>query len=185
MVLFLLFFSCSTPPTECIENTTEPACNDDSLSDFENGLLADAIAEIREGIVPFSESGFGICEGVQKCERFLGATPGLLAEGDHLVHAELKVPDYGEGWTVNFVHQCNVAGENTNQMPANVWSKSYNVKNSGPNRGYRVSPLIRIKSPHPSGARTCTYSLTPVRPDGKELPAHQGSYETPASIQSD
>lgn len=184
MFLFLLIFSCSKPPADCVESNTPPTDEGVSLSAFEQDLLAPAINEIRVGIVPFSETGFGICEGIQKCERFLGATPGLLPEGEHLIHAELKVPNYGDGWTVRFSHECTPTEKKGTKVPPNVWTKSYAVQHSGPNRGYRVSPLIRIKSPHPSGARTCTYSLTPVRPDGKELPAHQGSYETSASLQS-
>jgi hypothetical protein len=142
-------------------------------------LLSKPLAEIRSGILPFGEQSFGVCTGVQKCETFEGAEAGSLSEGDHLIYAELRVPELGEDWKALFALHCETTRADGSSAPYD-YERSYDVRYSGPNRGFRLSPMMRVKSPHSSGARACTYSLTPIRPDGEAGDPWTGSYATPA-----
>ena len=44
-------------------------------------------------------------------------------------------------------------------------SKEYDVQYAGTEHGSRLSPLLTIRSPEPSGAKNCTYTLTSLHPD--------------------
>ena len=184
MIFLLPLLACSSPAPDCPEcpdhKETESSAPQGSaqMSPWEAELLAEPLAEIRQGIQPFNEESIGVCTGVQKCEAYLGAEPGLLGEGDHMVFAELRVPSYGENWKANFELHCETSRPDGSSTPYD-YDRSYEVRNSGPNRGYRLSPMMRIKSPHSSGPRSCTYSLTPIRPDGEAGEAWTGSYQTP------
>ena len=178
MLTLLAFFACaSNDPIEC------PACDETisapsaagNLSDWELSLLQEPLEDIRAGIRPFGEESFGICRGVQKCEEFIGKDPGVLNDGDHMVYAELRVPKLGEQWQADFSLNCETAREDGTSQPYE-YNRSYSVSHSGPNRGYRLAPMARIQSPNTTGKRECSYSLTPVRPDGERLAPMTGTF---------
>ena len=189
MLLLSLFFGCSAEPQDCPKcpeptGTTEAAApvqesgTQHSLSAWEAELLAEPLDDLRAGIRPFHPEGFGVCRGVQRCEEFLGTDPGLLPSGDYMVYAELRVPQLGEGWRANFELKCDIEREGEASRPYE-YSRSYEVAYAGPNRGYRLAPMMRIKSAEPDGAlRDCVYTLTPSRPDGEAAEPLAGSYST-------
>ena len=92
-----------------------------------------------------------------------------------MVRAEVRAPAVGEAWQVKFQVDCSV-GERA--LPTH--EKVYPVTWTGRSRGFRLQPLWTIQSPHPSGARECRYSLTPLRGDVPTGEAWTGSYRTPA-----
>lgn len=187
MLFLLSLLACSSPPADC---TPCPDCEADApssgdktsqssieLEAWEAELLAAPLETIRKGIQPTPDSGFGICLGIQKCESFLGPEPGVLAEGDYLAYAELNVPNLGEGWAAHFKLHCETTRPDGSTTSSD-YDRRYDIRNSGPNRGYRLSPMMRIKSPNSAGPKACTYTLTPIRPDGVEGDAWSGSYST-------
>ena len=189
MLLLTLFFGCSSQPQDCPECPEPTVAHESqaespstpsphSLSSWEAELLAEPLEDLRAGVRPFHPEGFGICRGIQRCEEFLGTDPGLLPSGDYMVYAELRVPQLGEGWSANFQLDCDIKREGQETRPYE-YSRSYEVAYSGPNRGYRLAPMMRIKSAEPDGAlRDCRYSLTPSRPDGEASEPLTGSYST-------
>jgi hypothetical protein len=186
MLLLLLVLACSTPaPTDC---PTCPACPEQASSAASGGtelapwqaeLLAPAIDELERGLQAWGEQPFGVCEGKRDCDSYLGATPEPLGPGNFFVRAELKAPSVGEGWKATFAVTCTSTDARGN---ANEQSheKTYDIKYTGKDRAYRLQPLWKIQSPHPGGARSCDFSLTPLRPDGEPGEALKGHYETPA-----
>ena len=133
------------------------------------------------GVQPWSDESWGICTGIQKCEQYLGKDAEALPEGDHVLFVELKVPALGDGWKMKFHWSCdthNIHGRTTFQEH----EKEYTVRYSGPNRGFRLLPLWRIKSPHAQGARECDYQMTAIRPDGTAGETWGGSYKTPSPL---
>jgi hypothetical protein len=188
MITLLSLLACGSPaPVECPECPdcqsveAEPSATSPNLTEWEAGVLAGPIETLRDGIKPFSESSWGICLGVQQCEGEGGGVvdAGTLATGDHVIFAELSVPELGGQWSVNFHMECQTTG-NTGVTSDYNYDRSFDVRNGGPNRGYRLMPLARIKAPHPSGARECAYTLTPIWPDGREGAPWTGSYSTAA-----
>ena len=189
MLLLTLVIGCSSSPQDCPECPEAPSVStgevsgttsstSNSLSDWEAELLAEPLEDLRAGVRPFHPEGFGICRGVQRCEEFLGTDPGLLPSGDYMVYAELRVPQLGEGWRADFELNCDIQREGQETRPYE-YSRSYEVAYAGPNRGYRLAPMMRIKSAEPDGAlRDCSYTLTPSRPDGESAEALKGSYRT-------
>ena len=189
MLLLTLFFACSSSSQDCPEcpetpivpadeSTGSVSPSQNSLSDWEAELLAEPLEDLRAGVRPFHPEAFGVCRGVQRCEEFLGTDPGLLPSGDYMVYAELRVPQLGEGWSANFELNCDIQREGQETRPYE-YSRSYEVAYAGPNRGYRLAPMMRIKSAEPDGAlRDCSYTLTPSRPDGESAVALTGSYST-------
>jgi hypothetical protein len=180
MLTFLTFFACSSAPpvADCPDC---PDCPETEVGvevdDWEQEVIEPILETLRTGITPWGEESFGICKGIQRCDEFVGTDVGELPEGDHVIFAELRVPKLGEEWKVNFHWECTTetrAGNTASQDH----DKSYVVRHSGPNRGFRLLPLWRVKSPHTQGARECSYSLTPMRPDGQEGEAMTGSYST-------
>jgi hypothetical protein len=180
MLFLLSLFACSSPPA-C--TAASPAGGAESstasvqLESWEANLLAKPLEMIRKGIQPVADSGFGICLGVQKCESFLGPDPEVLPEGDYLAYAELNVPGLGDGWAAHFKLHCETTRPDGSSASSD-YDRRYDVRNSGPNRGYRLSPMMRIKSPNSAGPKACTYTLTPIRPDGIEGEPWSGSYST-------
>ncbi|MCB9758431.1 MAG: hypothetical protein H6739_01190 [Alphaproteobacteria bacterium] len=182
MLLISLLMACSggsaPGPADCPDC---PPCEQagDALSPFEAGLLKDDLADLRKGIRPFNAEGFGVCEGKRTCDRFLGAEAGELPAGsDYIVQAELTVPKLGDGWQVEFAMECETQGKSGNSS-TNKDAKTYSVSYSGAERGYSLRPLRTIPSPNSSGARSCTYSLTPLNPDGSRGEPMTGSFSTP------
>ncbi len=176
MPWFLLFVACARPP-EC------PPCAADTpgavtLAPWEAALLAGTLDDLRSGIRGAGDQAFGLCAGRTACESFVGASPpDPLSEGDWFVRAELLVPAAGEGWTVLFHVECTTH-PGAPEAATQVHDRQYPVKFMGRDRPYRLSPLWKIRSPHPGGPQACTWSLTPVRPDGVRGDPWTGAYRT-------
>jgi hypothetical protein len=169
--------------TACVgERTASTSCPQPGLAieDWEAQILGPTLEELREGVHPLGEQGFGVCRGKTECEEFLGQAPGDLAPGEYFLRTELKVPRAGSAWKAEFNIECRTVGKET---PPQVHKRSYDLKYMGPERGQRIQPLWRIQSPHPNGVRTCSYSLTPIRPDGVAGKAWEGTYTTPAPVE--
>lgn len=149
-----------------------------TLAPWEAELLAPELEALRAGVVARGEQGFGVCAGKDDCEAFVGGDAGELPLGPHILSAELDVPALGEGWQVRFDLVCDVTTPKGNTSTVDH-SKTYKVVHTGPKRGYHLSPLWKIQSPHPQGRRDCKYSLTPLRPDGAEGTPLRGAYATP------
>jgi len=185
MFLLLLLVACTNQaPTDCPECPTCPeqaaaAGGSTALASWEADLLAPAIEELRLGLQTWGDQPFGVCEGKRDCDTYLGDKPGLLKPGSFFVRAELKAPSVGEGWKASFSVACSSTDARGNTSEQNH-DKTYDIKYTGKERAYRLQPLWKVQSPHPGGARTCDYSLTPIRPDGEAGEAWTGHYETPA-----
>ncbi|MCP4808345.1 MAG: hypothetical protein GY884_23635 [Proteobacteria bacterium] len=179
MLFLSMLAACETaqdcPEVACPECVPPPA---NALEDWEAALLSEPLDDLRAGVRPYGEDSVGICQGDDKdCPDFIGLDAGTLAEGDHILMAELAVPAVGEGWQVRFEVACDVTLLNGKVSDVDH-EKTYDVIHTGPNRGYRLSPLWRIQSPHPQGERRCTWALTPVRPDGVDGTPMHGAYTT-------
>ncbi len=191
MITILSLLACGSPaPVECPEcpdcdalaaEAAEPTATNPTLTEWEAEILAGPIETVRAGIQPFSETSWGICQGIQQCEGEGGGVvdAGTLESGNHVIFAELTVPELGGQWSVNFHLECVTTGS-TGVTSDYGYDRSFDVRNGGPNRGYRLMPLTRITAPHPSGARECSYTLTPVWPNGQEGEPWAGSYSTAA-----
>ena len=174
--MLLLLLACARPP-EC------PTCEDlpasQKLADWEAPLLAPYLEDLRLGIRQSGEQGFGICQGKRSCDAWVGPSSEELPAGDYLIRAELKVPQLASGWKVSFHIDCTLTaadGRTTSQ----VHDRDYDVRAVTKEQGFRLQPLWMIQSPHPNGARDCSFSLTPHRPDGVAAEAWTGHYKTPA-----
>ncbi len=185
MLLLLLMMACtSQTPTSCPECPVCPeqppaAAGASQLADWEATLLSPAIEELRQGMQTWGEQPFGVCEGKRDCDTYKGATPGLLEPGSFFVRAEVKAPSVGEGWQASFAVKCTSTDARGNSSEQDH-EKTYDIKYTGKERAYRLQPLWKIQSPHPGGARSCDYSLTPIRPDGEAGEPWTGHYENPA-----
>lgn len=163
------------PELEC------PPCDQgaETLDAWEAELLADQLEEIRGGIKLWGDEGFGICKGQQDCETFIGTDGTELGTGTHLIKAELDVPPLGDDWKVEFHIECELV-DSRGHISQQDHTKEYSVKYAGRSRGYLLQPLWKIQSPHPNGKRSCDFSLTPIRTDGKRREPWTGRYITPA-----
>ncbi len=155
------------------------------LSPFEKGLLTSYVEDVKAGVRPYDEQGFGICKGKgRECPEFLGAKVGDLPEGEYMIQARLKVPQLGdkETWKVVFATSCEtikVGADGQETRKKNDHSKEYATVYPGPDHPYRLAPLHVIKSPAKGGRQECTYTLTAKRPDGDKV--FEGSYAVPAA----
>ena len=175
--LLPLMLACSPSGQDC---PTCPPIEAPKLAvdGWEAAVLTPVLEELRDGITLWDDEGRGICKGNRDCDEFLGADATDLPEGQYLVQAVLKVPSQGGPWKVKFDVACNTTiqnGRDTTQKH----DREFEVKHTGSHRGYPLRPLWKIRSPHPQGARSCTYSLTGVRSDGQVLDSWKGSYNTP------
>jgi len=178
-MLALLAIACAPEPEPCPDCPSCPdAAPSGDLEGWEAALLQPSLDDLRAGVRPWDDQGFGVCMGDRECDAFVGLHPGELDTEEHLIQAELAVPQLGEGWQVKFEVACEVTLPSGSTKPVDH-EKIYDVTYTGPQRGYRLMPLWRIQSPHPQGSRDCQYRLTPLRPDGTEGTAIEGSYKTP------
>ncbi len=184
MLLLLLAFACSQAPVDCPAcpelAAPTPAAQAASLEDWEAQLLAPTLEELRAGIRTWGEQPFGVCEGKRDCETYMGPTPEPLVPGNFFIRAEVKVPQVGDEWQVGFAVTCSTT-DARGHTSTQEHEKTYVVKYTGKERAYRLQPLWKIQSPHPSGSRSCDFSLTPLRPDGVAGEPIKGHYETPAA----
>lgn len=177
MLITAWLVACSSgdPAAECPDPAC-PDCPDQPLEDWEIALLQPTVERLRRGVVAVGERPFGVCYGQGSCDDYLGAEAGELRLGDHFVRAELSVPPIGAPWSVEFGVECAAPDGGGRQTHSATFELSY----TGEERGYPLEPLWTIESPHPGGARECSYHLTPIRPDGERLAPIRGSYRTPA-----
>ncbi len=180
-LLLSLMTGCGAEPVECPACPEPPPAPKLVLDDWEAEVLAPVLAELRGGIARWDEEAWGICEGTRACDRYLGADAADLPPGDYLVQAILQVPAQGGPWKVAFDVKCKTAIEGRPDAEQHH-EREFEVKHTGSHRGYPLRPLWKIKSPHPQGARSCTFELTGLRSDGQVLETWTGSYSTPARV---
>jgi len=184
-LLLLSALACSERPPACVEcapcpapAVVEPAASGDALTAWETSLLGDQLTDLRAGIRPYGERGWGLCTGTRTCEDFLGPAPGTLSAGSHLLRAELVVPQLGEGWKVRLDTTCDT-GEG-DAAKTDTASREFSLRYAGEGRGYRLEPLLRVEAPGGRTARSCTATLTPLRPDGEQGPPLTAAWTVPA-----
>ncbi|MCB9741918.1 MAG: hypothetical protein H6741_23380 [Alphaproteobacteria bacterium] len=184
MLLLAFLIGCGGEAGDCPEcppceqaKAAEPAA--EALSAFEAELLSEDLVDLRQGVRPFGDRGFGVCTGKDDCDKFLGPNPGELGEGDYIITAELAVPKLGKGWQVEFAMECETTSSEGNSSSSKD-AKTYTVSYAGAERGYRLKRLRSIQSPNTSGAKRCDYALTPIRPDGERGEPLKGAFSTPA-----
>lgn len=186
-LLLLSALACNEDAPEC---PACPACPEPAaastdgtdgtrLEPWEAELLGDQIRDMREGVRPLDERGWGLCTGTRKCADFLGTDVGELKPGSYLLRAELAVPRLGEGWSVRLDSACTTTRPDGSSS-TNETSKTYSVTYAGADRGYRLEPLFRIESPGARGAKACTASMTPIRPDGTAGEPWPAAWTVPA-----
>lgn len=178
-LLLLTTLACAAESPECPDcpacpQAAAPAAPDGELrlSAWEADLLRNQIQDLRSGIRPYGDRGFGVCTGTTKCGDFLGAAPGVLAPGSYLVRAELAVPQLGDGWRVRITRTCDDG--------STPYKNEFSVRYAGTDRGYRLEPLFRVEVREGAAARACTAALTPIRPDGVEAEAFTASWSSGA-----
>ena len=182
LLLFLGLIGCAQ---EC------PPCEDCSASEpqgvtlepWQEKILAPTLKELTDGVQLHGEEGIGICEGTRECDKFLGLEVQELAEGTYFIHSMLDVPAVGDPWTVSFKMNCVTTNKEGVESNRPDYEKTYTVRHAGKEKGFRLSPIWKIQSPHPSGARDCKFSLTPIRPDGVAAPPWSGTYKTPLAAE--
>jgi len=177
ITLFSLLLACAPEAPECPTCPTVEAPKL-AVDDWEAEVLTPVLEDLRAGITLWDDQGWGICKGNRDCDEFLGTEATDLPEGQYLVQAVLKVPSQGGPWKVKFDVECNTRIQNGRDT-VQKHDREFEVKHTGSHRGYPLRPLWKIRSPHPQGARSCTFELTGVRSDGKVLDSWTGSYSTP------
>ena len=203
LVAALGLFACSSAPKECGEAECKAVCAADEagaapekaeakVSEFEDSLVGPILDDIRGGVRPFSAEGIGVCKmpapgekGAPKpkdqCLEFLGSDAGELGEGRYMVRAELAVPNVGEPgtWKIQFDLECTTTRQTANgeQTSTSNYSREYDVRYAGKERGYRLQPLRTIESPSKGGKRECKYTITSPHPDGDKV--YTGGWITP------
>ena len=184
-LLLLSAIACTSDPPDCPTcpacpepQAATPASDGGTLQPWEADLLGPQLQDLRDGIRPVAERGWGICTGTRSCEDFLGTTPGILKPGSYLLRAELVVPKLGEGWKARLDTECTT-GEG-GEAKTDTSSKEFNLRYAGEGRGYRLEPLLRVESPGGRTARACKATLTPLRPDGEPGEVQTASWTVPA-----
>jgi hypothetical protein len=140
------------------------------MSAFEQGLLTPMLEDIRAGVQPFAAETVGICEGTGKtCDAFLGLDPGELPPGEFMLRGEFRAPKIGDKgtWKVSLQTECVTTQKTANgeNSKTDRRERAYDVVYAGEDRGYRLSPMVKIDSPSKSGDVACTYTLTTQHPD--------------------
>ncbi len=161
-----------------------------TLSTYEAELLGDMVQDVRAGVRPFDDQSIGICPKPDKsrgCDEMLGMNPGELPEGEYVLHSSFKVPQAGERgtWTVKVDVDCEVTqtgDDGSTSTKTSTWSKEFDVVYAGVERGYTLSPLRRITSPHPLGPQACTFTITAPHPDGDKV--YEGAWSLPGPAEA-
>lgn len=174
----------TTVSTQQCANQTPTASASAGLTSFEQSLVGPLLSDVRAGVQPWDEQSIGICKGQgRECQEYLGASTEELPPGEYMMRAELKVPQVGSkgAWRVKLETECTTTRrtERGESVTTSTSSKEYEVQYAGTERGSRLSPLVTIRSPEPSGAKHCTYTLTSLHPD---TPLEwKGSWSVPQS----
>lgn len=173
-VLCAAFVACGGEegPQECDDSSCSTICEEQNhpnpwgLSDEERALLKPLLVDVKQGIRAWDDQSIGICRGTNECEQFLGTEALELPEGRYMVRANLAVPEVGEPgqWKVDFSTSCKVGDDGEPQE----FTRSYDVRFAGKNRGYQLQPLRTIVSPHPAGPVDCTWTLVAHNLDGDQ-----------------
>jgi len=166
----------------CAEGTPAGGGSGPGLSEFEKGIVDPILADVREGVRPWSDQGIGICRGKRECDEFLGASvEGDLPAGEYLLMADLRVPRTGDAhaWTIEVTTNCETikVTDKGETRSTSTNTRSYDVRYAGEDRGYRLMPLRTITSPSEGGARSCKYTIKAPHPDGPK--EYTGSWATP------
>jgi hypothetical protein len=160
---------CPTCPA-CPEPAAAPPGDGTTLSSWETELLGSQLHDLRAGVRPTGDQGWGLCAGADACADFLGPTPGVLKAGSYRLRAELAVPALGEGWQVALERTCDDGSK--------PYTRSFSVRHAGEGRGYRLDPLIRFDVAADGGPKACTATLTPIRPDGQPMQALEARWSS-------
>jgi hypothetical protein len=175
-----------SPATPATPEAPATPASTAGLSDFEQGLVEPILEDVRAGIRAFGDEAVGICKGSGKdCEAFLGLTPGdTLPAGDHMIRAELLVPQSGERgtWQVAFDVECTTTRKTATGSSTNTstYNKTYDVVYAGKDRGFRLQPLYRITSPNSGGEKDCKYTIKGLHPS-QDPTVWSGSWRVPAA----
>ena len=142
-----------------------------ALSNFERTLFEPMVKDTREGIRAWDDKSVGVCRGAGRdCEEFLGIDAQNLPEGEYMMRAELRVPHVGERgtWKVRFETECTTTRKTANgdSNTTNTSTRDFDIQWVGEDRGARLSPLYKIRSPNPNGAQSCKWKLTGLNPPG-------------------
>jgi hypothetical protein len=191
--LMATVIGCGSGSKECGEAECSAVCSADGaeevveekagqqVSEFEASMVDPILSDIRDGVRPFTEDGIGICKGIKQCDEYLGAEAGELAAGRYMVRAELAVPNVGEPgtWKIQFDLECTTTRNTANgeQSSTSNYSREYDVRWAGNDRGYRLQPLRTIESPSKGGKRVCKYKIIAPHPDGDKV--YEGGWSTP------
>jgi hypothetical protein len=171
-----------TPKTTRIKKA--PSQAGPALTEFERTLVSPMLDDIRAGVRPFADGTVGICEGQGKtCDAFLGTDPGSLDAGKYMLRGEFRAPKLGEKgtWKVQLETKCvttkkTASGESST---TDNRTREYDVVYAGEERGYRLSPMVKIDSPSQNGAVACTYVLTSLHPDAPTT--IEGGWQVPSA----
>jgi hypothetical protein len=160
----------NTVSTQQCANQTPTASPASGLTSFEQSLVGPLLSDVRTGVQPWDEQSIGICKGQSReCQEYLGSSAEELPPGEYMMRAELKVPQVGSkgAWRVKLETECTTTRrtERGESVTTSTSSKEYEVQYAGTERGSRLSPLVTIRSPEPSGAKHCSYTLTSLHPD--------------------
>ncbi len=174
IALCLASASCGTPDCTleqcgdwCPSGDEEPAV---ALTEFEAELMAPILADLRAGVGPFGDDGFGICRGAGTCEEFLGADAGELEPGAYMLRALVRVPPAGE-WSLRVRTQCEVTGARRgapDEVTTEEFDRTYTLRYPGPERGYPLQPVLSLDSPRERGSAECFWEFTAPGPDREQ-----------------
>jgi len=159
-----------------------------TLTEFESEVLGDLLANVKEGVRPYTETSLGICpkhsdeSKKRECEVAPERSPGELAPGEYILYSEWTVPNVGEKgtWKLKLETECvtrHVSKDGQETTSNRSSTKDYEVVYAGRERGYRLSPLRRITSPNSYGRVECTYKITNPHGDGDKV--YEGSWIVP------
>jgi len=190
MLPLILAFACGdgTPAAQVGACPECPVCPESAdqqcvqMSPWAGEILAPVVARLEAGVQPHDGAGIALCHGRTRCESVMDVFPEPLEPGEYVVRANLDVPEYGEGWRVDFQVDCTLTTAAGRKKMRNH-DQSYELVHRGGGRGTTIDPLWRVKSPSKGGQTSCDLRLTPVRPDGSAQDALQLKYSVPADYE--
>jgi hypothetical protein len=126
-------------------------------------VLGDRLVDVRNGVVPAGEDGFGICRGAGRCEQHIGrSVREPLPPGDYVFTARLRVPAVGT-WPMDFIHWCEDEGPEgaPGRFVSFYEERRLELRGSPGGAPVELTPLGRLHTELGNG-RQCTYMLRPV-----------------------
>ncbi len=146
------------------------------LSGLEYRLLEQRLFAYRRGPVLRGEDGYGVCEGTESCERFVGQRVfESLPPGDYLLWAAFDVPEDGT-WTAVYERTCRTPDPNDLSSTiayGDPVKRTIELEYTPGGKGTEVV-LERFSSPaeHPETV-SCA---TTLQPNGAGSPLHSADY---------